>query len=63
MAEPPLCQECANWVRTVDLFALRSRHSAQGVTADTSHAVLGENATRSLLYVAMTVDCIDAMLS
>jgi conjugative relaxase-like TrwC/TraI family protein len=29
-------------------------HSAQGVTADTTHAVLGENATRSLLYVAMT---------
>ena len=29
-------------------------HSAQGVTADTTHAVLGETATRSLLYVAMT---------
>lgn len=29
-------------------------HSAQGVTADTSHAVLGENASRALLYVAMT---------
>jgi ATP-dependent exoDNAse (exonuclease V) alpha subunit len=29
-------------------------HSAQGVTADTTHAVLGENATRALLYVAMT---------
>ncbi|KAA0094706.1 AAA family ATPase [Mycolicibacterium sp. P1-18] len=29
-------------------------HSAQGVTADTTHAVLGENATRSLFYVAMT---------
>ena len=29
-------------------------HSAQGVTADTSHAVLGENTTRALLYVAMT---------
>lgn len=29
-------------------------HSAQGVTADTSHAVLGENTTRNLLYVAMT---------
>jgi len=29
-------------------------HSAQGVTADTTHAVLGENATRSQLYVAMT---------
>jgi conjugative relaxase-like TrwC/TraI family protein len=29
-------------------------HSAQGVTADTTHAVLGENTTRSLLYVAMT---------
>jgi hypothetical protein len=29
-------------------------HSAQGATADTAHAVLGENATRSLLYVAMT---------
>lgn len=27
-------------------------HSAQGVTADTSHAVLGENTTRNLLYVA-----------
>lgn len=29
-------------------------HSAQGVTADTSRAVLGENTTRELLYVAMT---------
>ncbi|MFG1932230.1 hypothetical protein ACGFK1_16540 [Mycobacterium sp. NPDC048908] len=29
-------------------------HSAQGVTADTTHAVLGENSTRALLYVAMT---------
>jgi ATP-dependent exoDNAse (exonuclease V) alpha subunit len=29
-------------------------HSAQGATADTAHAVLGENTTRALLYVAMT---------
>lgn len=29
-------------------------HSAQGATADTSHAVLGEDTTRNLLYVAMT---------
>jgi conjugative relaxase-like TrwC/TraI family protein len=29
-------------------------HSAQGVTADASHAVLGENTSRALLYVAMT---------
>ena len=29
-------------------------HSAQGVTADTTHAVLGENTSRNLLYVAMT---------
>ena len=29
-------------------------HSAQGVTADTTHAVLGENTTRAMLYVAMT---------
>lgn len=29
-------------------------HSAQGVTADTTHAVLGENTIRALLYVAMT---------
>jgi ATP-dependent exoDNAse (exonuclease V) alpha subunit len=29
-------------------------HSAQGVTADTTHALLGENTTRALLYVAMT---------
>ena len=29
-------------------------HSAQGVTADTTHAVLGENATAHWLYVAMT---------
>jgi ATP-dependent exoDNAse (exonuclease V) alpha subunit len=29
-------------------------HSAQGVTADTSHAVVGENTSRALLYVAMT---------
>jgi conjugative relaxase-like TrwC/TraI family protein len=29
-------------------------HSAQGVTADTSHAVLGETTRRAMLYVAMT---------
>lgn len=29
-------------------------HSAQGSTADTTHTVLGENASRRLLYVAMT---------
>ena len=29
-------------------------HSAQGVTADTTHAVLGEAATRAMVYVAMT---------
>lgn len=29
-------------------------HSAQGVTADASHALLGENSTRALLYVGMT---------
>jgi hypothetical protein len=29
-------------------------HSAQGGHADTTHAVLGENTTRSMLYVAMT---------
>jgi hypothetical protein len=29
-------------------------HSAQGVTADASHAVLGENTSRAMLYVAMT---------
>ncbi len=29
-------------------------HSAQGVTADTTHAVLGETTTRALLYVALT---------
>lgn len=29
-------------------------HSAQGVTAETTHAVLGETTTRSLLYVALT---------
>lgn len=29
-------------------------HFAQGVTADTSHAVLGENNSRALVYVAMT---------
>jgi hypothetical protein len=29
-------------------------HSAQGVTADATHAVLGENTTRALAYVAMT---------
>lgn len=29
-------------------------HAAQGVTADATHAVLGENATRSMLSVAMT---------
>jgi hypothetical protein len=29
-------------------------HAAQGVTADTSHAVLGEKATRAALYVATT---------
>ncbi|WP_343575576.1 helicase C-terminal domain-containing protein [Mycobacterium sp.] len=29
-------------------------HSAQGVTAETTHAVLGEHTSRNLLYVAMT---------
>jgi hypothetical protein len=29
-------------------------HSAQGATADTTHAVLGENTTRAMLYAAMT---------
>jgi conjugative relaxase-like TrwC/TraI family protein len=29
-------------------------HSAQGVTADTAHAILGEGASRAMLYVAMT---------
>ena len=29
-------------------------HSAQGVTAESTHAVLGEHTTRSLLYVALT---------
>jgi conjugative relaxase-like TrwC/TraI family protein len=29
-------------------------HSAQGATADTTHAVLSENATRTLSYVALT---------
>lgn len=29
-------------------------HSAQGVTAQTTHAVLGERTSRALLYVAMT---------
>lgn len=29
-------------------------HSQQGVTADTSHAILGETATRAAAYVAMT---------
>ena len=29
-------------------------HSAQGVTSDTTHAVLGESTTRALLYVALT---------
>jgi conjugative relaxase-like TrwC/TraI family protein len=29
-------------------------HSAQGVTADTAHAILGEGATRAMAYVAMT---------
>jgi hypothetical protein len=29
-------------------------HSTQGVTADTTHAVFGENTSRALLYVAIT---------
>jgi hypothetical protein len=29
-------------------------HSAQGVTADTAHAVIGESATRAMAYVAMS---------
>jgi ATP-dependent exoDNAse (exonuclease V) alpha subunit len=29
-------------------------HAAQGVTADTTHAVLGETASRNLVYVAMS---------
>ena len=45
----------ADYVREyVSLGYAVTVHSAQGVTADTSHAVLGENSTRALLYVAMT---------
>ena len=29
-------------------------HSAQGVTADSCYAILGEGASRAMLYVAMT---------
>jgi conjugative relaxase-like TrwC/TraI family protein len=29
-------------------------HSAQGVTADSSHAILGDGSSRAMLYVAMT---------
>jgi ATP-dependent exoDNAse (exonuclease V) alpha subunit len=29
-------------------------HAAQGVTADTTHAVLGDTASRNLAYVAMS---------
>ncbi|WP_157575992.1 MobF family relaxase [Mycobacterium sp. GA-2829] len=45
----------AGYVREhVNLGYAVTVHSSQGVTADTSHAVLGENTTRALLYVAMT---------
>ena len=33
-------------------------HAAQAVTADTSHAVLGENTSRAALYVAMTPETV-----
>ena len=45
----------ANYLRDhVSLGYAVTVHSAQGVTADASHAVLGENSSRALLYVAMT---------
>jgi len=37
-------------------------HAAQAVTADTSHAVLGENTSRAALYVAMTPESNSAYL-
>jgi conjugative relaxase-like TrwC/TraI family protein len=38
----------------VNLGYAATVHSAQGATADTSYAILGEAATRAMLYVAMT---------
>ena len=45
----------ADYVREhVTLGYASTVHSKQGVTADRSHAILGEGATRSMAYVAMT---------
>lgn len=38
----------------ISLGCAVTAHSAQGVNADTSHAVLNENTTRPLLHVAIT---------
>jgi ATP-dependent exoDNAse (exonuclease V) alpha subunit len=45
----------ADYVREhVTLGYATTVHAAQGVTADTTHAVLGNTASRNLLYVAMS---------
>ncbi|MBV8928332.1 MAG: AAA family ATPase, partial [Mycobacteriaceae bacterium] len=45
----------AGYVRDhVTLGYAATVHSAQGVTADTSHAIVGQGASRAMVYVAMT---------
>jgi ATP-dependent exoDNAse (exonuclease V) alpha subunit len=45
----------ADYVRDhITLGYATTVHAAQGVTADTTHAVLGDTASRNLLYVAMS---------
>jgi hypothetical protein len=45
----------ADYVREhITLGYATTVHAAQGVTADTTHAVLGDTASRNLLYVAMS---------
>jgi hypothetical protein len=45
----------SDYVKThITLGYAATVHSAQGVTADTSYALLGEGASRAMLYVAMT---------
>ena len=50
---PAPCSTATTCASTSPGYAI-TVHSAQGVTADTTHAVLGENTSRALLYVAMT---------
>jgi ATP-dependent exoDNAse (exonuclease V) alpha subunit len=54
-AQPAVLRLPAEYVRAdVELGYATTVHRAQGITVDTSHAVLGPGTTRQALYVAMT---------